>query len=82
MKITKEASMTKIRQAFNGFHVEFIDEGSTAIRARVFFDDQRLACINLLPVPRSCYETPEKLAQCIDEIKIDFDARYAEYLNS
>ena len=78
----KEDAMAKFSQAFDGFIIEFIDEDSTAIRIRAFFDNQGINSIILPTVPRSGYNTPESIDRSIKEIRTIFDEEYSQFLKS
>lgn len=78
----KENAMAQFRQAFDGFSIEFIDEESTAIRIRVFFDNQGINCTNLPAVVRSGYKTPESLTRSINAVRKIFDEEYSKFLKS
>ncbi|EHH4548026.1 MULTISPECIES: hypothetical protein [Citrobacter] len=82
MKLNKEIAMGRICSAFSGFRVEFIEDDSIAIRARVFYDEHGMAWCNLPMLPSIGYQDSERLEKGIKELREFFDERYAEYLKS
>ncbi|MBA0177014.1 MULTISPECIES: hypothetical protein [Pectobacterium] len=86
MKITKDEAMSQIKIAFKRFHVEFIDPESTAIRVRIFFDENRLQSCSvndgLLPViPRENYSSQERLDVCIADLKGKFNVQLQNFMS-
>lgn len=82
MKLNKEIAMERIRSAFSGFRVEFIEADSIAIRARVFYDEHGMAWCNLPMLPSIGYHDSERLNKGIKELRKFFDESHTEYLNS
>ncbi|MGP6445683.1 hypothetical protein ACTZGI_23475 [Rahnella aceris] len=87
MKISKDEAISQITEAFKEFHVIFIDEESTSIRARIFFDKEHLwSCSvdgGVLPViGREGYRTQEILNISIAVLKDSFQREYEKFLAS